>query len=166
MFQSKVTLLIILYLVAYFTVVNEFKRGIAAGSCHRGHGSVLSRKLTNDSWKGKAKNSFNLLICLLSLGEEGFHFHYTLITSYEISLRTTPWVHEVYQDKFHIYLFINPLLTVTSSFDGYSTSYFSCLVSGTQYHCDVYITTWQPLQRMLSWIRPWGFKNRILWRKW
>lgn len=49
MFQSNVTVMIILYLVAYFTVVNEFKRGIAAGSCHGGHGSVLARKLTNDS---------------------------------------------------------------------------------------------------------------------
>lgn len=38
---------------------------------------------------------------------------------------------------FIIYYFLsNPLLTIASSFDAYSTSEFSCLVSGVQYHCD------------------------------
>ena len=41
-----------------------------------------------------------------------------------------------YHLKKHIYLLSNPLLTIASSFDAYSTSEFSCLVSGVQYHCD------------------------------
>ena len=59
-------LLISHYLVAYFTVVYEFKRGIAAGSCHCRPWGVSARKLTNDGWRRKTNTIFILFLISLS----------------------------------------------------------------------------------------------------
>lgn len=51
----KIKGLVLNYLIVYLTIINEFKRGIATGSCHCGPGSVSTGKLRDDSCKRQAK---------------------------------------------------------------------------------------------------------------